>query len=268
MLKRKSFLIVSGAFIFLGSTYISYALTNKPKVAPLDPNFPQDPNEQTRAIYDSIAKKYDSSVGWDETLIGLTRIRAKIIRNYVHGPNVLEVASGTGRNFDDFWENKHKYESVTCTDYSHEMLQEAYNKYYTRKQRGKIQQDKFTFKVVDAHALSQSLPQDYFNTVIDTYGLCSFEDPQRVVREMSHVCAPDGTLLFLEHGKSAKYSFVNNYLDKHAHSHHSKWGCWWNRDIEKILRDCNDVIDVNEIKRYHLGTCYLVLAKPLKKTTM
>lgn len=262
MLKRKSFLIVSGAFIFLSSSYVSLTLNQKPIVKE-DRTLPSDPNDKTRAIYDSIAKKYDSRIRFDEYLIGVTKLRRNIINKYVHGPNVLEVASGTGRNFDYFWENKNKYETVTCTDYSREMLQEAFNKYDSRRKRSQTSKDQFSFKVVDAHALGQYLPNDHFDTVIDTYGLCSFNDPKQVVREMAHVCAPDGTLIFLEHGKS-KFQWLTNYLDKYAHVHHSKWGCWWNRDIEKILRDCSDILDIKEIKRYQFGTCYCVIAKPIK----
>jgi methyltransferase OMS1 len=265
MLKRKSFLVVTGAFVFIGTTYVSYALTAKPKVT-YEADLPTNPNERTKAIYNSVAKKYDSSVGLDETLIGVSRLRSRVIKDYVTGPHVLEVASGTGRNFEHFWDNKQKFESITCTDFSKDMLQEAFDKYHARKTRGRITTDKFTFKIVDAHAMSKALPNDFYDTVLDTYGLCSFQDPQRVVREMVNVCSPTGQLVFLEHGKSSKYGIVNNYLDKHADSHHSKWGCWWNRDIEKILtQDCADVINVKELKRYQLGTCYLVIAKPIKK---
>ena len=58
--------------------------------------------------------------------------------------------------------------------------------------------------------------------MIDTYGLCSFQNPQQVVREMSRVCAEDGTLVFLEHGKSVNWQFLTNYLNKHAQDHYDK----------------------------------------------
>lgn len=42
---------------------------------------------------------------------------------------------------------------------------------------------------------------DMFDFVVDTFGLCSFNDPVNVLREMARVAKPDGKILLLEHGK-------------------------------------------------------------------
>jgi len=44
--------------------------------------------------------------------------------------------------------------------------------------------------VADAHALP--FPDNSFDTVVDTFGLCSIEDPVKAVQEMQRVCKPEG----------------------------------------------------------------------------
>jgi SAM-dependent methyltransferase len=90
----------------------------------------------------------------------------------------------------------------------------------------------------------------FFDTVVDTFGLCSYEDPVAVLREMARVCrrsstskskthngkvsggggggggedADDGGRLFLlEHGRSETHGWLSNILDKFAMPHAAKW---------------------------------------------
>lgn len=49
-----------------------------------------------------------------------------------------------------------------------------------------------TLAVVDASKLP--LPDKTFDTVIDTFGLCSFEEPEAALREMKRCCKPGGLL--------------------------------------------------------------------------
>jgi methyltransferase OMS1 len=46
---------------------------------------------------------------------------------------------------------------------------------------------------------------------------------------------PGGQLLLLEHGRSG-YGWLNERMDAAAGRHRERWGCWWNRDIEGIVR--------------------------------
>lgn len=104
-----------------------------------------------------------------------------------------------------------------------------------------------------------SFPDRTFDTVCDTFGLCSFEDPKVALQEMERVCKDDGQILLLEHGRST-YDWLNEILDKNSHRHTARWGCVWNRDIESLCHDAG--LEVTSISRWHFGTTYMIHAKP------
>lgn len=47
---------------------------------------------------------------------------------------------------------------------------------------------------------------------VDTFGLCSFEDPAVALKEMQRCCRPGGKVLLLEHGRSS-WGWLNTILD-------------------------------------------------------
>lgn len=69
------------------------------------------------------------------------------------------------------------------------------------------------------------------------------------------VLRPSGRVLLLEHGRSG-WAWLNSVLDADASKHHEKWGCWWNRDIEKIVADAG--LTVVSARRWHFGTTYVL----------
>jgi len=87
------------------------------------------------------------------------------------------------------------------------------------------------------------------------------------VKELARVTKPNGEILLLEHGRPRKGSvhdyWLSNILDAHVDMHQKKWGCAWNKDIEKIVRESvEDVCDVVTFDRWHFGTTsYVVLRK-------
>jgi len=75
-----------------------------------------------------------------------------------------------------------------------------------------------------------------YDTVIQTFGLCSVSDPERLVRNMVQAVTPGtGRVILVEHGRGT-WRLLNWWLDRNATDHFQKYGCWWNRDIESVIR--------------------------------
>ena len=119
-------------------------------------------------------------------------------------------------------------------------------------------------------AAASPFASDSFDAVVDTFGLCSFEDPVAALREMSRVCrkgrgekdAAPGKIYLLEHGRS-DWAWLSNILDRHADPHAKRWGCYWNRDILAIVREAG--LEIQSVARYHLGTTYVIVAAPPRR---
>ncbi|KAL0934207.1 uncharacterized protein CTRU02_211006 [Colletotrichum truncatum] len=102
--------------------------------------------------------------------------------------------------------------------------------------------DRLRFIRTDIHnsipppAQQTSTPARY-DTVVQTFGLCSVQDPERVVQNLASLVKPDtGRIILVEHGRGW-WGIVNGLLDKSAASHFQKYGCWWNRDIAEIVEN-------------------------------
>ncbi|KAI0446317.1 hypothetical protein F4803DRAFT_504322 [Xylaria telfairii] len=81
---------------------------------------------------------------------------------------------------------------------------------------------------------SSDTPQKY-DTILQTFGLCSVQDPVSLLSLMASSVQPNtGRIVLLEHGRSI-WDVVNGLLDRGARAHHERFGCWWNRDIEVIV---------------------------------
>uniref|UniRef100_A0A6B2LFX6 Methyltransferase type 11 domain-containing protein n=1 Tax=Arcella intermedia TaxID=1963864 RepID=A0A6B2LFX6_9EUKA len=203
--------------------------------------------------FDKLAGSYDKKIDWDELLMGIKRQRGKLMKNA--SGSVLEISAGTGRNLPHYpsW-----ITSLTLTDISSPMLQQAQAK------RFPLPPSRVHFLPMDAQRLH--FPDNSFDTVVDTFGLCSAPHPELILSEMRRVCKKDGKILLLEHGRAQESglvrSKVNAYLDRNLHSHVRKWGCWWNRDIRKLVRESG--YSVVEQKESVFGTTYYYVASPNK----
>jgi methyltransferase OMS1 len=213
-------------------------------------------------------QKLDREEGWT----GVMDLRKRLaLRAAGH---VLEVAVGTGRNLglydlDGFLESEKSgaIKSFTGVDISPEMLDVAAKKVLkglpssaksslpsvsvlrgpdneviggaAEFMHGKI-------RLVSGNALDALPPPPHFDdtpgsearydTVIQTFGLCSVSDPQRLVRNLIQAAKPGtGRVILVEHGQGT-WKALNWWLDRYATDHFQKYGCWWNRDIETIIR--------------------------------
>lgn len=201
--------------------------------------------------FHKIASTYDDSIGRDELFMGINVLRRFLLR-HARG-NVLEVGAGTGRNLP-YYDLKH-CKRIVLTDASDQMLQQARLKLTSpqqRKQCAVLQQDASTLT-------TSALPTNGFDTVVDTFGLCSFDDPVQALREMQQMVKPDGRILLLEHGRSKTWGFVTRHLDQYADQHASNWGCVWNRDLDAILEQAGLEVDYKQL--WHFGTTYYLICR-------
>ena len=143
--------------------------------------------------------------------------------------------------------------SLTSLDCSKEM-----NKICEAKARDmNIPRNRFQSYAMDGEHLK--FEDNTFDTVVDTFGLCSFENPDVVLKEMQRVCKPGGKILLLEHGRSY-YDWLNNILDSNAIRHARRWGCYWNRDISQLIVDSK--LKLKDFSRWHFGTTYVIEGEP------
>lgn len=86
-------------------------------------------------------------------------------------------------------------------------------------------------------APSSDKQDPYYDTIIQTFGLCSVTSPKTILSNLTPRIRPEtGRILLLEHGRGT-WGAVNWWLDRHAARHFGKYGCWWNRDLERAVRE-------------------------------
>ncbi|CAI7655717.1 unnamed protein product [Penicillium glandicola] len=257
---------------YCGYLYASYTReVNKAQTL----NVPRDVSDR----YNTTAATFDADVELSEKAMGLGKKR----RDLVHQArgHVLEVSCGTGRNLP-FYELGERRgldvdghaavlgcRSVTFVDLSPQMVvitKDKFEKLYPAFPA--------VFRVCDAGAVAPPAGIErsgvkaespvYFDTIVQTMGLCSMPDPVATLRHLGSVTEPgSGRILLLEHGRSY-YDWVNRILDNLAPAHADRHGCWWNRDIGDIVRESG--LEIVEEKRWHLGTTWRYILRPKQGT--
>lgn len=250
---------------------------------------PQDVSDR----YNHTASTFDADVDMSEKLMRLGRKRHDLIQ--MARGNVLEVSCGTGRNLAYYdlsqvqgqgqgqgAERGQGYgqgqgqgllkgcRSVTFIDLSSQMVEVTRQKFERMYPRF-VQ--RVSFAVADAGVVNPSVAAvaaagaakpRYFDTIVQTMGLCSMPDPVGTLRHLGSITEPQhGRILLLEHGRSY-YDWLNRVLDNLAPAHADRHGCWWNRDIGKIVRDSG--LEVVEEKRWHFGTTWRYVLRPRPKS--
>ncbi|KAI0173448.1 hypothetical protein GGR52DRAFT_543124 [Hypoxylon sp. FL1284] len=110
---------------------------------------------------------------------------------------------------------------------------------------------------------------EYYDTIIQTFGLCSVRDPVALLRAMASRVRPGtGRIVLLEHGRTGEAGwvgrFVDGLLDRGAREHFARFGCWWNRDVELVVAAARRDVPGLEVLRLErpgwatLGTHVLV----------
>ncbi|KAK0743209.1 S-adenosyl-L-methionine-dependent methyltransferase [Schizothecium vesticola] len=240
------------------------------------------------------ADLFNTELTADERVSGISGLRARLAAR-ARG-DVLEVASGTGRNFGYYdWSGvvtttpspseDNKMRSFTAVDISDGMLLFSRNELralvpglkallHARRAEPLPVVGGPVLDVLDGRvrlfkgdAQDAALPPPasggrYYDTVVQTFGLCSVSDPVKLLANVAGVVRPGtGRILLMDHGRGWWERFNRAYLDRLAVEHFGKYGCWWNRDIEGLVREAARTVPGLEIVKVerpwwpmHLGT--------------
>ena len=139
---------------------------------------------------------------------------------------VLDIGIGSGLNIPFY--NSDKIDKVIGIDPSHELIELA---------KELANDSKASIKLVIGSAESIPYPDNFFDTVLVTYTMCTIPNVAIANKEMWRVLKDDGRLIFCEHGLAPdkKISKWQNRIDPF-------WGkiaggCHLNRDIQKLITD-------------------------------
>ncbi|MGH2963917.1 MAG: ester cyclase [Solirubrobacterales bacterium] len=145
-----------------------------------------DETDRVRRIFDKQAPKYDRSMARFERL--LFSGNREWACSQAEG-EVLEVAVGTARNLPFYPAGVR----LTGVELSPEMAELG-------RKRAEEQGRQIDLRVGDAESLD--FPDESFDTVVCTYGLCTIPDHAAAVGEARRVLRPGGRLLLAEHVRS------------------------------------------------------------------
>jgi methyltransferase OMS1 len=218
--------------------------------------------------YNHTARTFDADVEMSEKLMRMGSKRQDLVRK-ARG-DVLEVSCGTGRNIGYYELGQRRKpdergqvelrgcRSLTLIDLSPQMVEIVREKF----QRLHPGFKGVSFRAQDAKDVGPPAAGGYFDTVVQTMGLCSMPDPVGTLRHLGDITEPkNGRILLLEHGRS-HYDWLNGILDNLAPAHADRHGCWWNRDIGEIVRESG--LEIVEEKRWHFGTTWKYVLRPAR----
>lgn len=140
----------------------------------------------TRARYQRLAPFYDRMEALSEPRFRPWRQKLWAL---VHGPRVLEVGVGTGKNMP-FWP---RAVNITAIDLTPGMLQRA--RHHAVELNIKAQ-----LCLGDVQTLD--FPDAHFDEAVATFVFCSVPDPILGLRELKRVIKPGGQIILLEHMRS------------------------------------------------------------------
>jgi ubiquinone/menaquinone biosynthesis C-methylase UbiE len=120
---------------------------------------------------------------------GLRAMRERLLAGA--SGDVLEIGGGTGANLPCYGP---AVSSLTITEPQPPML---------RRLEGNVRARRPDAKVLRAPAEDLPFDDDSFDVAVSTLVLCGVDDQPRALRELHRVLRPGGTLLFIEHVRSA-----------------------------------------------------------------
>ena len=150
---------------------------------------------------------------------------------------VLEVGIGSGLNLPFY--DKAKIKEVWGIDPSKELTFMA--------EKVALKED-IKVNIISSSAEEIPLPNEYFDSILITYTMCTIPDVLKANKEIKRVLKKDGKLIFCEHGISP-----DKKIQKWQNRINPLWGkiaggCNINRGIPKLIRDSGfDIIEMEEM---------------------
>ena len=154
------------------------------------------------ATYDRYASSYDDLDGGQAAkALGIAAARRNLAEKCAG--RVLEVGAGTGLQAP-FYAGNRDIKEVTFVDASRGMLDGL---------RAKLSSAPLPFKteVVEADAARLPSKSETYDVVVDTFGLCVYDAPVAVLRELGRVVKPAGRILLLENARPSN-ALLGAYL--------------------------------------------------------
>ena len=149
------------------------------------------------------------------------RLRTELLAP-VHG-NVLELGLGTGLNLPHYPKTLACLHAVDPADLLPKLV----------AARSANQ----SFPIHIQYVTAETLPYDnqFFDFVVSTWTLCTIPDPMRALREVRRVLKPNGSLLFLEHGRSDDRTIATWQDRLNPLQNIIGCGCHLNRQIDQLI---------------------------------
>ena len=178
--------------------------------------------------YDTYASSYDDLDGGQAAkALGIAAARRNLAARCAG--RVLEVGAGTGLQAP-FYAGNSDIKEVTFVDASRGMLDGL---------RAKLSNAPLPFKteVVEADAARLPLSTGAYDCVVDTFGLCVYDEPVAVLRELGRVVKATGRILLLENARPSN-ALLGAYVDATAGAvaKYGGKGCRYDQDVEALAR--------------------------------
>lgn len=209
--------------------------------------------DRVRTVYDQLAPVWDERQGFVERVLMGNTMRASLAR-HLRG-EVLELGSGTGATFPWLDWSANGVTSLTATDLSAGMLDQA-------RRHEPIAGKPVTFRQLEATQLP--FESDSFDTVTTSLTLCTVPDPAMTLREMSRVTRPNGRVVILEHVRAPNriIARLQTWLSPWQQRH---MGCHLDRATDTLVRDLGFVVDHQQSR--FLSIFQLLVLRPLDRSS-
>lgn len=176
--------------------------------------------------YDTYAQNYDAldAPNLLTNLFGFDNLRRQLVP---HGfGEVIEFGIGTGINLPLY--NQARVTSITGLDTSQRMLAKA-------RLRAEDMQSDIPIRLLNANAERVPFRDQVFDTVVDTFCLCVYQNPALVLQEMKRLVKPQGVVLLVEHTRSEQ-KLLGAYQDITASATASlSKGCYPNQNVRALV---------------------------------